>query len=434
MANTFFSKKIIISAAIILGGLFIAADVLVSANFSAVKLSAVPDSPQWTQETRAGVSVPACLSSSASSPTCVGETARATISWTNSNSNHAVNLDVCKNYWCDSIVYTPSGMYNSAGWDWFTLPASGSVTLDPLDSNTTYIYALRDGSSVISNRSFITPNCAPANYTLSVNSSGASSVAITGSPSTYGGTTNYTKTVTDGTSLSLTAPATKGSADFSSWSGCNSVSGSGNRTCNVTMTANKTVTAGYISIPGSFNLSQGSIACNSVGLTWTASSGADAYRILRGSARVDISPYQPYIALNFTDTTVSQNTSYLYQIEAYNSAGTRRSNSLNVDTPSCPPTLNFSANPTSIFQGQSSILKWDSTYTTSCNASSNPTQSDWNGPKALNNSVGQTVIPSPPPSVTYTLTCTGPGGSIPKSVVITISPLALPEFREIIPR
>jgi len=180
--------------------------------------------------------------------------------------------------------------------------------------------------------------------------------------------------------------------------------------------------------PGDFTLSLGgSVACNSVPLSWTSSSNADGYRILKGAARVDISPYQPYTALNFTDTTVSQNTSYIYQIEAYNTAGTNRSNALNVDTPYCPPTLNFSANPTSIFQGQSSTLSWSTSYTTSCTASG-----AWSGSKAISGS--QTVVPLPPPQVTYTLTCSGLGGSASASAIVDITPLLLPDWREIIPR
>lgn len=87
-------------------------------------------------------------------------------------------------------------------------------------------------------------------YTLTVNSSGASGVSITGSPATYSGTTNYTKTsIVSGTSLTLTAPATFGSNNFSSWSNCDSVSGTGNRTCNVTMSSDKTVTVNYTVSP-----------------------------------------------------------------------------------------------------------------------------------------------------------------------------------------
>ncbi|MEK9170814.1 MAG: hypothetical protein AAB789_00670, partial [Patescibacteria group bacterium] len=187
--------------------------------------------------------------------------------------------------------------------------------------------------------------------------------------------------------------------------------------------------------PGNFNLNLGgggSAACNSVPLSWTASSGADAYRILRGNPRVDISPYQPYTALNFTDTTVSQNTSYQYQIEAYNAGGASRSNTINIDTPYCPPVVSFSADSPSLFQGQKATLNWSSAFVTSCSASGNPAQSNWSGSKAFNGS--QVVVPLPPPIVTYNLTCSGNGGSVTQSATVNISPLALPQWREVIPR
>jgi hypothetical protein len=84
-------------------------------------------------------------------------------------------------------------------------------------------------------------------YTLNVNSSWAFAVAITASPTTYAGTTNYSKTaIPSGTSITLTAPATSGGKNFNNWTGCNS---SSTRTCTVSMTANKTVTANYLLFP-----------------------------------------------------------------------------------------------------------------------------------------------------------------------------------------
>lgn len=223
------------------------------------------------------------------------------------------------------------------------------------------------------------------------------------------------------------------------WTGTSGAQSTGNLTSSQTYTVNCSGPGGSASDsvivnvrppeePGDFSLNSPSAVCNAVSLSWTASSDATAYRILRGSPGVDISPYQPYTALNFTDTTVSQNTFYQYQIEAYNTAGTNRSNALNVNTSSCPPTLNFSGNPTSIFQGQSTTLTWSTTFSTSCSASG-----AWSGSKAVNGS--ETVFPLPPPSVTYTLACAGPGGGTgPQSVIINIAPLALPDWREIIPR
>lgn len=178
---------------------------------------------------------------------------------------------------------------------------------------------------------------------------------------------------------------------------------------------------------GDFTLTNGALTCNSVPLSWTAAPNATAYRILKGSARVDISPYQPYTALNFTDTTVSQGF-YQYQIEAYNTGNTNRSNEIRVTTPACLPTLDFSGNPTSIYEGQSTTLTWSTTNTNPgnpCTASGG-----WSGNKAGSGS--EVVFPSPPPSVIYSLSCNGPGGAVSKSVTINIS--SFPSWTEIIPR
>ncbi|MDO8574956.1 MAG: hypothetical protein Q7R61_01635 [bacterium] len=302
---------------------------------------------------------------------------------------------------------------------------SGDYTWTEGSSNTAYNYFVSTRVGITTSElagpiSAPTPNCAPAptvsmtanpltinlgqSSTLSWSSSNATScsidqgiggVAVNDSIS-VSPTTNTTYTIT---CSGPTAPPAQSSASI---------------------TVNQP--------PGDFTLSAGGgLACNSVPLSWTASAGATAYRILKGSPRVDISPYQPYTALNFTDNSVSQNTNYIYQIEAYNGSGTNRSNTLNMTTPFCPPALSFSGNPTTIFQGQSTTLNWSSTYATSCTASG-----AWSGSKAVN---GSEVVVPPPPSATYTLTCTGPGGSTgPQSVIISITPLALPEWKEIIPR
>ncbi|PTN32228.1 GLUG motif-containing protein [Desulfonatronum sp. SC1] len=85
----------------------------------------------------------------------------------------------------------------------------------------------------------------PCTYSLSVRSFGASYVSITATPGIYGGTTNYAKAgILFGTTITLTAPATKDNSNFTSWRGCNSTNQSA-RTCTVTMNGNRTVTAHY---------------------------------------------------------------------------------------------------------------------------------------------------------------------------------------------
>jgi len=95
----------------------------------------------------------------------------------------------------------------------------------------------------------VTANYAvPATYVLTVSSTNpASGVAITASPadntSKTSGSTGFTLSYNSGTAVTLTAPATSGGNNFSSWTGCTSTSGA---TCSVTLNANTTVTANYV--------------------------------------------------------------------------------------------------------------------------------------------------------------------------------------------
>jgi len=89
-------------------------------------------------------------------------------------------------------------------------------------------------------------------HTLNVNSTNPTlGVAITSSTG-HGGTTAYTRSIGQGTSVTLTAPQYHGSGAarkrFSNWSGAVS---STNRTITLSMSANRTVTANYVNDPES---------------------------------------------------------------------------------------------------------------------------------------------------------------------------------------
>ncbi len=83
--------------------------------------------------------------------------------------------------------------------------------------------------------------------------------------------------------------------------------------------------------------------------------------------------------------------------------------------PSAPapaPTLNFTASPASIQAGQTSTLTWSSTDATGCTASG-----AWSGSKPASGS--QAVSPSQ--TATYTLACSGAGGSVTRSATVTVT-------------
>jgi hypothetical protein len=91
-------------------------------------------------------------------------------------------------------------------------------------------------------------------YTLTVVATGVpAAVAMTISPADVNGNSSgntiVTRTYSSGTAVTVTAPATTGSgnaqAAFDSWTGCTTAS---SETCNVTMSANTTVTAAYAPI------------------------------------------------------------------------------------------------------------------------------------------------------------------------------------------
>lgn len=93
---------------------------------------------------------------------------------------------------------------------------------------------------------------------------------------------------------------------------------------------------------------------------------------------------------------------------------TSKSVSVTVNAPSPAPTVSLSANPTSVTSGDAAMLTWSSTNATSCIASG-----DWSGSKPTSGSAstgGLTAATS-----TFTLSCTGPGGTTSQLATVTAS-------------
>ena len=78
--------------------------------------------------------------------------------------------------------------------------------------------------------------------------------------------------------------------------------------------------------------------------------------------------------------------------------------------PPAPPTVNLTANPGTISSGGSSTLTWSSSNSTACSAA-------WTSSTAINGT--QSV--SPASTTTYSITCTGPGGSANDSATVNVT-------------
>lgn len=83
-------------------------------------------------------------------------------------------------------------------------------------------------------------------------------------------------------------------------------------------------------------------------------------------------------------------------------------------TPSTPaPTISLALNQSKVSLGSSAHLTWTTTNASGCTASG-----AWNGTQATSGTAAQT--PSAPGQSTYTLTCTGPGGTSIQSIILAV--------------
>ena len=243
----------------------------------------------------------------------------------------------------------------------------------------------------------VTANYVLPTFTLTVNSSGATGVVIT-SGTGHGGTTNYTRTITQGTAVALTAPSTSGGQNFSSWTGCDSVSGT---TCNLTMNAARTVTANYtvpthaltVTVSGTGTVTGTGINCP-----------GDCSETFNQGTNVSLT------------ATPGANQSFAGWSGACTGTGAcsvSMTAARSVTASFAPlPTVSISASPNPIASGASSTITWSSTNATSCSWTAG-----FSGAAATSGNQSTGALTA---ARTYTLSCMGAGGSASNSVTVTI--------------
>jgi len=83
--------------------------------------------------------------------------------------------------------------------------------------------------------------------------------------------------------------------------------------------------------------------------------------------------------------------------------------------PEAGPSMTLSASPTSAEYGSDVVLSWSTTNASNCAASEG-----WSGEQPVS---GQETVSRLTASATFTLTCTGPGGSTHQSTTVTVASL-----------
>jgi len=164
-------------------------------------------------------------------------------------------------------------------------------------------------------------------------------------------------------------------------------------------------------------LAAAAISTSQVNLSWGASSDNTAvagYRVFRNGSAVGTSTTTSY-----ADAGLASNTLYTYTVSAYDGASPPNESapSLPVDAttraPAPAPTVSLVASPVSVpFKGISQ-LTWSSTNATSCRASG-----AWTGTRPLS---GTEATKSLTKSSSFTLSCTGTGGTTNATVQVNVT-------------
>lgn len=278
---------------------------------------------------------------------------------------------------------------------------SGSQSTGALTANKTYTLTCTGAGG-----------SAAQSATVSVKAA-APTVSLSASPSsiTRGGTASLVWSSTHATSCTASG----------AWSGAKSVSGSqstGALTANavysltctgaggvamqsatVTVTSTPTATVSLSASPSTV------VSGGTSTLTW---SSRDATSCTASGAWAGSKP-----------TSGSQSTGALTASATYSltcsGAGGNAAQSTTVSVTPAAPTVSLVASPSTITSGGSAGLTWSSTHATACTAGG-----AWSGAKALSGSQSTGALKA---NTTYSLTCTGAGGSATQAATVSVTPI-----------
>ena len=158
----------------------------------------------------------------------------------------------------------------------------------------------------------------------------------------------------------------------------------------------------------------------SISIQATDNIGVSKVELYKDGILFDSKTISPF-TFNWTPPTpVSANITTTFTAKAYDAAGNTTTSApvsyITVFT-AAAPTVTLTALPTSVTAGNTSTITWSSVNATSCTATG-----AWSGTKAVSGALAVT----PTATSTYSLACTGSGGTTNASVTIGFTPLPLP--------
>jgi trimeric autotransporter adhesin len=330
-----------------------------------------------TQSVTVSVKGAAPSVSLSANPSTVASGLNSTVSW------NAVNATSC----------SASGAWAGAK------PVSGSQSTGALSSSSTYMLTCSGPDGSAAQSATVSVKASTPTVSLSV---GPSSVASGGSATLNWSATNATSCSASG-SWSGAKPA-RGSqstgaltADATYVLTCSSAGGSATQSATVSVTK-PAPTVSLSASPSSV------ISGNSSTLTWAASNATSCTASGAWSGSRPVSGSQPTGALSSNAT---------YTLRCTGSGGTA-TQSATVTVSSKPTaTVSISATPSTVKSGGNSSLTWSSANATSCVASG-----AWAGAKALSGSQSTGALTA---NTTYSITCTGTGGSATQSITVSVT-------------
>jgi chitodextrinase len=317
-----------------------------------------------------------------------------------------------------------------------SLPTTISISVSPNNNGDTLtVYRAESLTGPWLTTGLSSPTCVVQNGLCQVDTTLAShftatrfipTVTISALPTsvTSGGSTVVTWSSTSATSCTASgswsgSKATSGSQTFTNLTTsqtytltCSGKSKSGSATQSATVTvtgapADTTAPSAPTSLAGS------ATSQTQINLTWTASTdnvGVTGYRVFRNGTQVGTPTVTSY-----SDSGLTASTAYTYTVKAIDAAGnlSAASNSTSITTLAPVPTVTITASPTSVTSGSGSTITWSSTNATTCTASG-----AWSGTKATSGTQAFTNLTV---NQTYTLQCTGTGGSATQSASVTVT-------------